>query len=121
MFYVMPSKSIRIKTTVSLSVVFTCLLSIGCQSLDYRQMAYSALRHDDCLRNEVTIYCSRSDFQHEYNQYERLRKEFLLGANNVATAAEQQVTRDPNNALNSNNTAEPDLIWATTPEDSPKL
>lgn len=48
----------------------------GCQSLNFKEMAYSALRHNDCQRNEIEVFCTRS-YQREYYEYERTRDELL--------------------------------------------
>lgn len=121
MFVTTPTTKSRPKTASTFGILLVCVLSTGCQSLDYRQMAYSALRLEDCQRNEVTIYCSHSDFNHEYSEYERLRTEFLKGSNEIASALERQVLRDPNKTEDSHTTTEPMLLWETTLETSTEL
>lgn len=116
-----PSKSTRPKAIAAFGVVMTSVISPGCQSLDLRQIAYSALRQEDCHRNEVNVFCSRSHFHQEYNEYERVRNEFLHSANQTDAADEQLVIRKPQENQDSNNSTESSPLWAPTLQDSTTL
>ncbi len=51
-------------------------MTSGCISLDYKRLAYDFLRQEDCRRNDLDEFCSRT-FVFEYDEYELLRREFL--------------------------------------------
>ena len=109
------------KFAVRFGVVLASVLATGCQSLDYRQIAYGTLRHEDCRRNEVNVYCSRSYFHQEYNEYERLRREFLGRSKEIAEAAEIQVNSGPKEIGDSDTSNENTPLWVNTQEDSTEL
>ena len=63
-----------------LFVLATCTLMSSLQScaqVDVKQMTYKALRQHDCRVNQLDSFCERS-YAHEFQEYEQLRKEFLL-------------------------------------------
>jgi len=59
----------------------------GCNTIDYKKAAYSALRHNDCQRNEIEVFCTRS-YHREYHEYERTRDE-LLKESQTSTGSSQ--------------------------------
>ena len=111
------------RPVLACGLVVFCAAVTGCQAFDYKQAAYSALRHDDCLRNEVNTYCSRAHFQNEYNEYERLRNEFLEVPNPVADEAARTAISDPSADEREVNTSTDarQQIWPHTPKSSTTL
>ena len=51
-------------------------LTEGCSYINYRQVAYEVLRQEDCRRNKLEDFCTRT-YAKEYLEYEQLRQEFL--------------------------------------------
>lgn len=51
-------------------------VSTGCQSINFKKVAYNALRHEDCLRNEHDDFCTRG-YLEDFQEYDRLRTEYL--------------------------------------------
>jgi len=54
------------------------VLLTGCSTVDfnYKRFAYDLLRQDDCRRNDIDPFCART-FVFEFDDYERLRKEYI--------------------------------------------
>lgn len=67
-------------------VLMVCLITSSLQScaqvpvaqVDVKKMTYKALRQHDCRINEPNQFCERG-FSNEYDEYERLRQEYLRG------------------------------------------
>lgn len=61
-----------------------CLVAMSAQScaqvdvanVDMKKMTYKALRQHDCRMNEPNAFCERG-FSSEFEEYERLRENFL--------------------------------------------
>ncbi len=51
-------------------------LASGCSIIDLKRTTYDLLRQDDCRRNDVDSFCSRS-FVFEYDEYALIREEYL--------------------------------------------
>jgi len=51
-------------------------LSAGCQHVNIAQITYEVLRAEDCRRNQLEDFCSRT-YASEYYDYVRLRENFL--------------------------------------------
>lgn len=60
----------------SLTLTSTVFALGGCQHINVAQMTYEVLRADDCRRNQLEDFCSRT-YASEYHDYEQLRQEFL--------------------------------------------
>ena len=54
----------------------TLVLASSCASINYKRLTYDFLRQEDCRRNDINEFCSRT-FVFEYDQYEQLRQEYL--------------------------------------------
>jgi len=76
----------------ALAITATVVLS-GCQNFNYKEMAYSALRHNDCQRNEVEVFCTRY-YRQEYFEYERTRDELLKKNKETTGNASWTVSKD---------------------------
>ncbi|NND92430.1 MAG: hypothetical protein HKN42_16340 [Granulosicoccus sp.] len=48
----------------------------GCSHVNVRQMAYEVLMQEDCRRNQLDDFCTRT-FAREFLEYDRVRREFL--------------------------------------------
>jgi hypothetical protein len=48
----------------------------GCSQFNMRQLAYEVLRQEDCRRNQLDSFCTRT-FAREYLEYERVRQDFI--------------------------------------------
>jgi len=65
-------------------VLMICLIASSIQScasvdvakVDVKKMTYKALRQHDCRVNELNAFCERG-FSNEYEEYERMREQFL--------------------------------------------
>lgn len=68
--------TIRRRALGTTLIAIASVASTGCYSIDYREVAYSVLRHEDCRRNEIDTFCTRS-YATDYQEYERIRSEFL--------------------------------------------
>ncbi len=73
-------------------LVGVTVVSTGCQSFDLRQLAYSALRHEDCRRNNIDSFCRRS-YLVEYQEYERVRSEFLTDSSEDEQSATFEIKK----------------------------
>lgn len=60
----------------ALLLIATTSVMSGCVSVDYKRLAYDFLRQEDCRRNDLGEFCSRT-FVFEYDEYEVIRREFL--------------------------------------------
>lgn len=71
--------SSAIQWPVRIALLLQCLLMAGCANVDfnYKRFTYDLLRQDDCRRNDIDPFCART-FVFEYDEYERLRQEFIL-------------------------------------------
>ena len=59
------------------SLLCTLPLIAGCAAqIDFKRVAYEALRREDCRRNQLDEFCERT-FANEYAEYERLRRHFV--------------------------------------------
>lgn len=58
-----------------LTVAATAVLS-GCHTINFKEAAYTALRQNDCQRNEIEVFCTRA-YHGEFQEYERTRDELL--------------------------------------------
>lgn len=59
--------------TAMLSLV---AMSAGCSHINVNQIAYEALRQEDCRINQLDDFCSRN-FAHEFREYELMRRDFM--------------------------------------------
>lgn len=59
--------------TAMLSLV---AMSAGCSHINVNQIAYEALRQEDCRINQLEDFCSRN-FAHEFREYELMRRDFM--------------------------------------------
>ncbi len=67
-----------------------CLIASSLQScaqVDVKQMTYKALRQQDCRMNEPNAFCERG-FTAEYQEYERIRQEFIRDTQTSASDAD---------------------------------
>ncbi len=60
----------------SLTLTGTVFVLGGCQHVNVAQITYEVLRANDCQRNKLEDFCSRT-YASEYHEYEQLRQEFL--------------------------------------------
>jgi len=60
---------------LAISTLQSCA-QVDVKNVDVKKMTYKALRQHDCRINEVNSFCERG-FAHEYNEYERIRQDFL--------------------------------------------
>lgn len=51
-------------------------MSAGCSHINVNQIAYEALRQEDCRINQLEDFCSRN-FAHEFREYELMRRDFM--------------------------------------------
>lgn len=49
---------------------------VSCAHVNLNQIAYEVLRQEDCRRNQLEVFCTRT-FASEYHEYERIRQEFI--------------------------------------------
>jgi len=75
-----------------LVIVASVLLS-GCNTINYKKAAYSALRHNDCQRNEIEVFCTRS-YHREYYEYERTLNELLKEDENVTGTSQWSISKN---------------------------
>lgn len=68
-------KSPRILNSTVIAFLAGFVLA-GCQHINVKQLAYEVLRQEDCLRNELEDFCTRT-FASEYREYERIRQDFI--------------------------------------------
>ena len=61
--------------STSVLVTASCIVT-GCTHVNVKRMTYEVLRQHDCRQNQLEDFCGRG-FSHEYNEYERLRQEFI--------------------------------------------
>jgi len=53
------------------------LLLTACgATIDYKRVTYDFLRQADCRQNDINEFCDRT-FVFEYDEYEKIRREFL--------------------------------------------
>lgn len=78
------SRSARLALVAGIAALTA--LSSGCSSFDLRQAAYQAIRQGDCRLNEPASAC-QANYQSEYQEYNRLREDFLRG---IETASRTQ-------------------------------
>lgn len=64
------------KTTYLITLICVLPALPACQHINVKQVAYEVLRQEDCLRNELEDFCTRT-FASEYHQYERMRQEYI--------------------------------------------
>ncbi len=48
----------------------------GCTQINMNRVAYELLRQEDCRRNDLEEFCTRT-FANEYLEYERLRQDYI--------------------------------------------
>ena len=75
----------------------------GCQHVDVAQITYEALRAEDCRRNQLDDFCSRT-YAFEYHEYRRLRQDFLH--TQQGTYSPIPFLQEPGNAETSDR-----LVW----------
>lgn len=114
----MPSNTTHLKTAFTIGLLVACALSTSCQSFNIKQAAYSALRTEDCQRNEVNVFCSRASFHHEYDEYERVRNEYLYGYGNGTDSTDKTFVQDPIEVRESILPLELEPTWAIFPQNS---
>jgi len=73
----------------TVTLLGSLLLSTGCAQVNLRQLAYEVLSQEDCRRNQLEDFCSRT-FAREYLEYEQLRQEFIR----AQTQRQWRVNRD---------------------------
>lgn len=68
----------------------------SCASVNVRQIAYETLRQEDCHRNELEVFCTRT-FASEYWEYERMRQDFLRSQSQPVwrVARDETTLQDP--------------------------
>ena len=71
----------HLKLPLVLPFLAVTLFVGGCQHIDVAQMAYGALRAEDCRRNQLDNFCSRT-YAVDYREYVQLRNNFLRELNN---------------------------------------
>ena len=71
--------SSAIRGPVRIALLLQLLFMGGCANVDfnYKRFTYDLLRQDDCRRNDIDPFCART-FVFEYDEYERLRQEYIL-------------------------------------------
>ena len=70
-----------IRTALVAGTVLLALLSSGC-TVDLKRVAYQAIRQGDCRLNEPDNAC-QANYTSEYQEYARLREDFLRETNEV--------------------------------------
>lgn len=64
------------RSCLSLGMIVGLAFCTGCAHVNVRQLAYEMLSQEDCRRNQLDDFCTRT-FAREYLEYERIRQEFL--------------------------------------------
>ncbi len=62
------------------------------------QMAYEALRQEDCRINQLDDFCTRN-FANEFREYEVMRRNFLRSQEQSVWRANQDQTKIASNSL----------------------
>ena len=75
--------------TAMLSLV---AMSAGCSHINVNQIAYEALRQEDCRINQLDDFCSRN-FAHEFREYELMRRDFMRSQQQEVWRASQDESR----------------------------
>ena len=80
--YRKPAHSFRfVRTVFAAGTVILAILSSGC-TVDLKRVAYQAIRQGDCRLNEPDNAC-QANYTSEYQEYARLREDFLRETNEV--------------------------------------
>ncbi len=85
------------KKVVVNSLGKTAMLSLvamgaGCSHINVNQIAYEALRQEDCRINQLDDFCSRN-FAHEFREYELMRRDFMRSQQQEVWRASQDESR----------------------------
>lgn len=75
------------------TAVFSLVVAVsGCSHINVNQIAYEALRQEDCRINQLDDFCSRN-FAHEYREYELMRRDFIRSQQQDVWRMSQDETR----------------------------
>ena len=71
--------------------VVALTLGTGCSHINVNQIAYEALRQEDCRINQLDDFCTRN-FAKEYHEYERLRRDFIRSQKQTSWRVSRDIT-----------------------------
>jgi len=73
------------------AVLSSAVLTSACSHINVNQMAYEALRKEDCRINALDDFCTRN-FAREYHEYERIRRDYLRSQTQTAWRVSEDET-----------------------------
>jgi len=73
------------------AILSSTILTSACSHINVNQMAYEALRKEDCRINALDDFCNRN-FALEYHEYELIRRDYLRSQTQTAWRVGQDET-----------------------------